>query len=199
MRHVAEVHDAGDQAVVACQDIVRGQVAMDDLGAQQPPARRDGGIEPVQHGSDCGAGSRVLDGPGHRPGAGRMLDVPGEPPDGPRVDKSAQRDAQLSRSLAPGGQGLVRQGERIQPRMARQHVIGPHPIARAVVLPAHSECGRVAGRSRRNAAGVRPPARLSDRQARITSRGMQRRQRLHVKHSRVLGRIGNLEHRRACP
>ena len=171
---VAEVDDAGDEAVVVGQHVVGRQVAVQRLRAQRRPAGGDDLVVPVEDGDHDPADLGVGDGVEHRSHARGVLHVPGQTANRVGVHEGSQRQTQPGGRLAPGDQGRVGQRAGVEPGPARQQVVGPHPVTAVRrsqrrdseyvvrLAPAAGVAGATAGAGRRPAPG-RPGRRAARR------------------------------------
>ena len=91
MAHVAEIDNATHPTVPVDQRIVGRQIAMDDLGPQRRPHRRDHILVSVQGAADGRAPRGVADRRNHRADGERMLHIPRHHPSTRGVEEAARR------------------------------------------------------------------------------------------------------------
>ena len=171
MAAVAEVEDPGDPAVFVDEEIVEIEVAVHDLAAEMPPARRHAFLVAVEHTGDerppGGVGDLVEQRTQERCGA----EVPEQLTAGGRVEEPAERQAEAGVDGGDLPHRVV--GELGTRLMSVSPLEQPHLVA-------------VERRAWREQAG--------HRQVRIHRRDVGDCRLLEVEHGRVLGRVRDLEH-----
>ncbi len=180
VRHVAEVDDAAHPVPVE-QEVVEGQVVVDDLGPQGREGRRHPTVVALECRVDQGSTGRI----GHRlqvrPEEIEVLEVPQDHPARGRMEEAAQRPPQASGDPPDLGEGLRPQARRVdvaagQERDEPDEVLATGPTGDA------NDGVSVLGRPRHG-----------DRQGRIHAGHVAHGLDLHVDHGRVLDRVRDLQ------